>query len=157
MGGKNSGTEKINPVICFRTGEGYLRAGKALLDTKADGVSFFAYYISPCVVNLAFACELYLKAIYAVENNNKCIKWHSLIELSNAISDSAKIQAKAEYENYPHILKTFDECIASNDKTFEQWRYLHEPGNKSIEPDSLFALAVSLRKVGEAILEKHDV
>ncbi|MEI6578999.1 MAG: hypothetical protein WCN92_05985, partial [Eubacteriales bacterium] len=48
----------INVYILKRTADGYFIAGKCLLDTQKNAVSFLSYYISPCTVNLAFACEL---------------------------------------------------------------------------------------------------
>lgn len=42
---------------------------------------------------------------------------------------------------------SFDECIKIHNRTFEEFRYMHEEGKKSVEPQSLYNLTVALRNI----------
>lgn len=60
--------KQINPAILLRSADGYNRAGIILLEDTKDGIFFLKYSFSPCVVNFAFACELYLKYLLIIKN-----------------------------------------------------------------------------------------
>jgi len=135
----------INVCILKRTADGYLAAGKCLLDTQKNGVSFFAYYISPCAVNLAFACELYLKYLYAMTCHDLTVQInHKLLDLYHKLPEKTQLLIKADYLKWTSILN-FDECLEKHNLTFKQFRYIYEMNPLSVEPQSLYNLAISLK------------
>lgn len=136
----------MNTTILLRTADGYLSAGKALFDTRKNAVMFFAEYISPFAANTAFACELYLKYIYAKENNNVTIKTHKLLDVFEKISPERKEAIKNDYQKWASLL-SFDDCVQTHNQTFEEFRYMYEKSQISVEPQSLYNLAVALHNV----------
>lgn len=145
----------MNLHTMFRTAEGYLLAGKFLLDSMPrDSVNFLKYYISPCVSNLAFACEIYLKYLYVTENNNeKSIKTHELLGIYDKLYVDTRTVIRAKYKEYKSIL-CFDDCIKKHNKTFEEFRYMYEQSDISVEPYSLYNFTVALREI--CIIKQED-
>lgn len=71
-------------------------------------------------VNLALACELYLKAIYIISYEN-VIEGHSLYDLFTALPDEAKISIKEIMLDLPykHFTKeSIEDCIKRVANTF---------------------------------------
>lgn len=136
----------MNLSVLLRTADGYLSAGKALFNTRKNAVMFFEKYISPFAVNTVFACELYLKYIYAKENNKTGKKTHKLLDLFNKLSSERKEAVKNAYQKWTS-LESFDDCIQTHNQTFEEFRYMYEKNNIKVEPQSLYNLAVALHNV----------
>ena len=135
----------MNSSIMIRNADGYFLAGKALFETRKNAVNFFAYYISAFGMNMAFACELYLKYLYQLENHGKNKRGHKLkTDLFDNLAESTRNLVKKDYQKWTSIL-SFDDCIKSHNETFSHFRYMHECNNLSIEPQSLYNLAVALK------------
>ena len=145
----------MNLSVMLRTADGYLLAGKSLLATRKNALNFFKYYISPCAVNLAFACEIYLKYLYAVENPEKTIdKTHGLLDVYHQLRDETKKMIKCDDEKWTSVMH-FDECIKNHNKTFIVFRYMYETDGISVEPQSLYNLAVALKNTCNKKQESH--
>lgn len=138
----------MNLAIWRRTADGYLLATDALYKMRRDGVAFFKYYISPFAVNCACACELYLKYLYFREEGKPTKEHHRLLNIYNQLSDDTKLQIKSEYEKWTSILP-LEQCLMTHDLAFIDWRYLYECEGKtrSIEPQSMYNLAISLHNI----------
>ncbi|NLP47986.1 MAG: hypothetical protein GX345_03475 [Clostridiales bacterium] len=137
----------MNLPTMLRTADGYFLAGKAILDTQKNAVDFLKYYISPCAVNLAFACEIYLKYLYSIENQKaKAIKTHGLLDLFSELEATTQGKIKADYEKWTSLF-SFDDCIKVHNRAFEDFRYMYEDEKNgiSIEPQSLYNLAVAIK------------
>lgn len=144
----------MNLNILLRSADGFLQTGKTLYTAQKNTISFLAYYISPYAVNCAFACELYLKYLYAVEHSGEVRRGHLLNELFALLSQELKSQITAEYAKWTSLLP-IDECLKVHNRVFEDFRYLHEEQKKAeikrgVEPQSLYNLMISLHNVCKA-------
>lgn len=115
--------------------------------------------MTPSVVNLAFALELYIKDLhFAIKG--KAPRGHSILQLYKSLPHHIKkeiIKHKAISQNPFHIrgnifspkfyskdYSTYDrfaDQIKAISKGFEDWRYSHENDNR-LSYDSSFALAL---------------
>lgn len=103
-------------------------------------------YISVFATNLAFSCELYLKAMLIKENH--CIKrGHDLSKLYADLSDETKLALKAEFDREKG-LNELQTVLNKCSKTFEDFRYLYENNEiKNLYRTDLGNLVRSLRSV----------
>ena len=137
-----------NKFTCLNEADGYLIAGKTLKYYK-NGVVFFRNFVSPCVVNLTLACELYLKCLILTKGDGKIEHIHHLSDLFQKLPDTIKSEIETDYNKWESPL-SFDDCISVHNDSFVDIRYLYEKRNdssKSFEPSSLYNLAVALHNV----------
>ena len=101
-------------------------------------------FFFPAVVNTAFACELFLKALIATEDTKE-IKGHRWERLFDALSENLK----KEILHHPKMdgRSNFKEELVSAGKIFSDWRYTFEPG-KHRELNLIF-----LSDIAEALYE----
>lgn len=138
----------MNLNILLRSADGFLQAGKVLYTTREDVVSYFAYYISPCTVNCAFACELYLKYLYFIEHSEKLVE-HDLDVIFEKLSLQVQGEIRNEYEKWTSLLPLY-ECLKVHNRVFIDFRYLYEGQSNvdyTVEPQSLYNLMISLHNV----------
>ena len=137
----------MNLSVLLQSAGGFLQAGKQLYSTHDHGFAFLRTYISPCSVNCAFACELYLKYLYIKEHDGGKAGGHYLTDIFKNLSQDTQRRIKTEYEKWSSIL-TFEDCLEIHKRTFIDWRYMYE-GDKaiSVEPQSLYNLMISLHNV----------
>ena len=108
-----------------------------------------AFYGIPAVVNTAFACELYLKALIMRElgQSDKPPYGHDLFSLYkglpiNICNDLAKSFTKrCKYQI------TLEETLKIHAQTFERWRYVYErdKSNAVAYPETLLLAAAVLK------------
>lgn len=97
----------------------------------------------PFCVNIAFACELYLKAIY-LYYSNKGIHGHEIDDLYDALSENVKIQIEMLFkQEYQYDL---DEILRNIRNTFVEWRYAFEKDKVEINVTGISTLARVLQK-----------
>ena len=99
----------------------------------------------PYCVNLAFSCELYVKALllfYEIKNE----KTHCLVELFNILPEDIR---KAII-NSTHLSNSssFESELETASKVFVEWRYAHENATVSCNPSFLLNFAEALRDEG---------
>lgn len=87
-------------------------------------------WVIPYIVNVAFACELYLKSFSSSgENEIKGHKWNTIYEgLTN--------DKKSRIKNHPQFAgdEEFEEKLEEGGRLFESWRYSFEKGtSRSVE------------------------
>lgn len=117
-------------------------AGTASLLFASD-----TFYAIPAIVNLAFACELYLKALLYRSGDRKVIQSHCLNKLFSMLPDSTQGQMENEYAARSRYPVTLKQTLGVHSKAFENWRYAYEPDKKNIEayPDNLLLAAEIIR------------
>lgn len=96
--------------------------------------------ISPFVVNAVFSIELYLKAIHNAYGNK--IKGHHLLSIYKGMPKKGKehfISAANDVRPLYQLYEGEDihSCLASLNKSFEQWRYLYEHNELGTELQSI--------------------
>lgn len=138
---------------CIASAKVFLQEGKALLEKQKDGAAFLGYYLAPCAANLAFSCELFLKALIARENNGIIQRGHELNDLYYQLNPVTRYRMRVKYNSYKPVhdpdkpkspRQSFDDCLATHNKAFEEWRYYYEKGKTiSVEPTSLMCLTMS--------------
>jgi hypothetical protein len=121
----NLGTpEPRNVTSIFHLAQGFYLAGNRCLLNIEVGPDVTQCLVSPGVVNLCLACELFLKAAITHEGG-KPAKTHKLQELV-AIAPKAYVeQLRSEY-NRIIPQPDFDSLIAQANEYFVQVRYGHE-------------------------------
>lgn len=149
--------KRINPAECANSAYVFLREGEALVKLwKKQSIQFFTCYFAPCVTNLALSCELYLKAIYGLENSNRAFEKHNLSQIFDKLSEERKSAIAREYVSFQKNLALPD-CLTVHDNAYVTWRYYYEyetdsqdDSNKRklvADPPSLYYLAVALNHV----------
>ncbi len=139
--------EIMNLSVLLQSADGFLQAGKLLYSTHDNGLAFLRTYISPCSVNCAFACELYLKYLYIKEHDGRKAEGHYLTDIFKNLSPDTQNRIKTEYEKWSSIL-SFEDCLEIHKRTFIDWRYMYEDDKAiSVEPQSLYNLMISLHNV----------
>lgn len=148
----------MNLSVMFREACGFFNVGKGLLNTLKNPVNFLGYYISPCAVNLAFSCEIFLKYLYAVENDGiEHMHSHGLLDIYNDLRKSTQDKIQSFYEVNDSIL-SFEECFKCHNKSFVDFRYMYEGRNKiGVEPQSLYNMAVALHNTCVDIDHRNDL
>ena len=93
-----------------------------------DAVQFLYETMYPYAVNVAFACELYIKAIQLFESSiNEFTKGHNLKELFDGIEESTRNNIKSKFEEV-YSGMALEDFLAENGETFVEWRYALENG-----------------------------
>lgn len=105
-----------------------------------------AYYAIPSLVNLAFSCEIFLKAILNI-SNVEYGKTHSLCDLYNKLPDVAKAQLNIAFKDRCAYPVSFEETMKVHSNTFPDFRYIFEEKNKLAYgyPDNLQLAAEVMR------------
>lgn len=107
-----------------------------MIAQKCIGKSIADYFMTgfyPYAVNLAFACELYMKAImiYRSPKNEFC-KGHDLRELFLCLDIVDKQYIEREF-GAKNPSKNLDKFLTEDGKTFIDWRYaLEKPVEMSL-------------------------
>lgn len=97
------------------------------------------------IVNAAFSCELFLKAVGALESNNLCMKkGHGIADLFDTLAGETRLALMADFsEKYPD---RFQELLDEANTAFIDWRYSHESEVRS-HPYFLIELGDALDKL----------
>lgn len=69
-------------------GKCYLDAAQKCNEPKIENVGWSHHLLVPVITNMAFACELFLKAI--LKHDNKEIRTHKLINLFDELQEDIK-------------------------------------------------------------------
>lgn len=122
---------------CLKSAERFLKIADNLSQNVAGIITGDIY---PCVVNGAFACELFLKAIIDASSSCGIPKSHRLNELFLILDQNIRSSIEAEYTSncsYP-----LNDLLVECDNAFIEWRYAYE---QTVE--SHFCALVELGKV----------
>ena len=143
--------EKMDIVLCINEANAFFAIGEYCneIDRTAQSQAFIpvydAFYSFPAIVNLSFACELYLKAI--IYWHNKIVEQgHNLQRLYHALSPDIQENINKHFMTYTKHT-TIEETISIHELAFTCWRYGYEYDNRNIEayPENLLSLARALK------------
>lgn len=111
-------------TICLAEACAFYEVGKSY--ATSEHILGPDQYIYPVIVNLAFSCELYFKALMIWRNPDGSFnKGHSLVDLFDEISDTDKDSVKKLY--IPKFSGwSFESAIKEFDRSFDDWRYAFE-------------------------------
>lgn len=124
-------------------GKCYLDAAQKCNEPKIECVGWNHHLLIPIITNMAFACELFLKAILKHNNNDsKGIRTHKLINLFEELQEDIKKEIMNS-ENEEDFRIRLDKV--SN--YFYEFRYLYEYYPSSIEYKFLCDFSEKLLKV----------
>lgn len=102
----------------------------------------FEIPLIPSIVCIAFATELYLKAVLTIENN--LVKSHELKKLFNALFKDTK---DSIIQNLKLTVTVFEMKLDEANNAFVEWRYVYEPKRKNVDIDFLRKLVSELAKI----------
>lgn len=104
---------KVASYLALRTAREYCKGAEILNDA---GLTF------PVMVNLAFSCELYMKALLMWQaQNQQVIDQHELVELFQRLPQSMQESLRGE-----HGTERWECCLKDSSDAFRQWRYFYE-------------------------------
>ena len=106
---------------------------------------------SPIVMNAAFACELYSKAILCKYKCEMPIKKHGLKSLYDRFPTSVHKLIRDTYNG--GTIKKFEKWIDDIDDIFEFWRYRYEHEKYSVHYGFVLEYMKILNNVTEKIME----
>ena len=142
-----------NQRLCIDMADAFLNVGHECneRDRKAQEADLFfesdAFYAFPAIVNAAFACELYLKALIAKTQGSQATG-HSLSDLFERLTAEERTALRKEYAARSQYSMEIDEVLRIHSKSFADWRYAFENGKENIEayPDNLITAAVVVKE-----------
>ena len=137
-------SEQLNE--CFESAGSFLTVAEGL---SKDLVGIVAGKMYPCVVNGAFACELFLKAIIGASDPNGVPKSHRLKGLFSMLDQKTQADIEAEYLNTSRL--PLCDLLDESDNAFIDWRYAYEQGVCSHFTD-LIELGKALQKIAQQFI-----
>jgi len=105
-------------------------------------------YVPAFVINLSFACEMFIKCLLIIENS-KYDYVHNLKQLFDILPDMLKLNIKSDYKKlvsgkYMIHLSDFDHQLELHKRVFHQWRYYFDESVRANEVDYRFLMYFSL-------------
>ena len=115
-----------------------------------------AFFAIPAIMNMSFACELFLKAISLQTNSSGCLKGHSL----SALYEDLEPQQRADIERIfrrhcEYKCVTLGNTLQKHCKVFEEWRYIYE-SEKIADPSAYDVYIENLLSAAMALNEYVD-
>ena len=117
-----------------------------------------SFFSIPAIMNVAFACELFLKAICLYTNPDGSLKGHYLSDLYEDLTASQKTELEKIFRS--HCLFepiTLESTLKKHYRVFEDWRYIYEnekvtnPSAYEVYIDDLLDAAISLKEYVDTI------
>ena len=98
----------------------------------------------PVVVNLAFSCELYMKALIMLQRKTReIVIGHELYQLFSELNEDIRERILRETN-----IRNWDRFMKDSSNAFEAWRYFYEKDKSMIgHIPELFRLADTLDKI----------
>lgn len=125
--------------VCITEAEHFLRVAKELKKNMPDFLNGDMY---PCVVNGAFACELFMKSIMIKDfGEDKYCRGHNLQQLYNSLPDDRRKSIEGHYAEVNDTNSTeLKEFLSRSANAFQDWRYAFEK-SVQIKITTLFKFA----------------
>ena len=148
----------IDAKLCINVANAYLDTAiycdKTDRKTSHQTLQFScnAFFSVPEATNLAFACELYLKAISVYCSSGGVSRSHNLFCLFKELPLQQQTELEElflKYNSYPSV--TLGSTLEKHAKVFEEWRYIYEYPNRKathtyeVYIDNLLAAAKTLQ------------
>lgn len=142
---------------CLRNAHGFLKCAKLAIGYEDESIQverLISSDLNACVVNSALACELFLKAICAMESACSAMPvGHELVGLYNGLPASSRRVIEdscAELDS-----KKFEEFLCEASTAFVDWRYSHEE-YRTIHPLFLIELGSALSKFADTLCSQEE-
>jgi len=88
----------VNPGAVFITAERFWKASRILAERMSRGPEVDVGLSAPTVVLGAFAIEVYLKCLYAIEHRGKPAYGHDLLKLFGLLSKASRARIREQYD-----------------------------------------------------------
>lgn len=111
------------------TASGYLGTAELIRDNIKDGIKFCLSYSGPYIVNMIFACELYLKALLCHDKIDYK-KIHKLDELFELLPEEYKQEITNSYNSKVTNGISLNEFTQKHANAFVEKRYPNESCNQ---------------------------
>lgn len=108
----------------FRSARDWHASAHRSFEWRGKGAEFNCL-VNQGLVQQAFACELYLKALFALETGKEPEKGHELDVLFERLSDDTKRKIEDRYL-FRYLHGSVPEDLSSFAKYFQTWRYSYE-------------------------------
>lgn len=131
---------------CFVSATSFLSVA---IDLSQDLIGMVAGKMYPCVVNGAFACELFMKALIGASDPNGIPKSHRLKGLFSMLDQKTQADIEAEYLKTSRL--PLCDLLDESDNAFIDWRYAYEQGVCSHFTD-LIELGKALQKIAQQFI-----
>ena len=141
-----------NFEVCIQEAEGFLETAQWCSRDKVFMSEQMRY---PFVVNISFACELYIKAIMIYESkNNSFIVGHNLLELFTNMSPIAQAAIRDAYErkagdSLPS--ESLEQFLGMCKNDFKDWRYAFQKGGLTANASNYLHFVFGLKDYVEEI------
>lgn len=136
----------MNKLEIFGQGEKFHRAANIIIpENWLDDENDDGYWFIPSIVNMAFACELYLKALLADGDNE--MRGHNLYELFKNLPEKIRLKITNSVAFYGD--DEFMQQLEIHKYIFQDWRYFYEHKSTSVDLIFLERLAVTLHDIAE--------
>jgi CRISPR/Cas system-associated endonuclease Cas3-HD len=131
--------------FCFDMANAFYDVGKLSNEydrEKSNSSILFkgeAYYAFPAIVNLAFACELYLKALLCKKGYKAGFHTHELDQLFCMLPIAVQNHLSTDFSAKCSYSVPLFQTLKTHSKAFEKWRYAYEGDKRNVEayPDNL--------------------
>lgn len=128
----------------FREATTFHEGAQRSFEQRAGPDGRIVFPVTAAIVNLAFASELYLKALYVLETGTTR-QGHRLNVLFAGLSEAAQAEVRERYElRRDGISPDFTADLKSFANAFVEWRYVYELGDHAVDPIGLGQLASAL-------------
>lgn len=136
---------RATAYLAYRHALDFMKSAEFLYDNMSTRV---------VMVNISFACELYMKALLIWKSkSDSIIREHLLSELFEKLDDDIQIRIKTESG-----ITKWDEFLTHSSDAFREWRYFYEKDNVMFgHIGGLFAFAESLDKICEETMPLEEV
>ena len=142
-----------NKIRELKTEEDYCYWAKGCYELASEYYIFlfkskeqFIDYFIPYSINIAFVCELYLKALL-LNNRIDCSRKHDLYELYFKLPNDIKLQVKNYHQCGNIDKKDFETNLKDVSKAFIILRYIYERKGMGFNFQFLFELLFALHNV----------
>ena len=134
--------KKKDYATCVTEANGFLEVAQWCIKDDFDMPEKLKY---PFVVNISFACELFIKAIL-IFNDIEYGKIHDLKDLFCRLDSAVQQKIRQLYEDSNcNYRVTFDEFLNNCSKDFVRWRYAYENNNLEANASNYLNFASQLK------------
>ena len=140
--------------MCFNMANAFYDVGRFAneYDAEAQNATILfkcdAYYAFPAIVNLSFACELFLKVLLHQVGFDSDIHGHHLDKLFCKLPKTTQELMSKRFAEECRYDVSLQQTLEIHAKAFENWRYAFEADKKNVEayPDNLQLAAEVIRE-----------
>jgi len=141
-----------DPQKILNTADSFLLAANRCFEQRPLGPGRFEMPMVPAIVCIAFAIELYLKAIITLESG--AAKGHDLWILYDRLTEQAK-EALRKRLSIKHA--DLNNKVKEAAGVFLEWRYIFESESSNVDPAFLSGLAQACKTYAESKLKNVSV